>query len=177
MATTTPNYSWPVPTSTDLVKDGATAIEALGDAIDTTVFGLGVSGAWVSYTPTFSGGTWAVGNGTFTDTKYKQLGKTVIVKGVFTFGSTTAKAAATALTMSLPVTPIASTDAAPGNMQFLDSGTANVLGTVSVQPTNMVPGALAVSGTSVNYGGVTATSPFTWATNDQIRWTLIYEAA
>jgi hypothetical protein len=42
MATTTPNYGWPVPTSTDYVKDGATAIEALGDAIDATVFGLGV---------------------------------------------------------------------------------------------------------------------------------------
>jgi len=41
MATTTPNYGWPVPTSTDYVKDGATAIEALGDAIDATVFGLG----------------------------------------------------------------------------------------------------------------------------------------
>jgi hypothetical protein len=40
MATTTPNYGWPVPTSTDYVKDGATAIEALGDAIDATVFGL-----------------------------------------------------------------------------------------------------------------------------------------
>ena len=40
MATVTPNYGWPVPTSTDLVKDGATAIEALGDAIDATVFGL-----------------------------------------------------------------------------------------------------------------------------------------
>jgi hypothetical protein len=44
MATTTPNYGWPVPTSTDYVKDGATAIEALGDAIDATVFGLGASG-------------------------------------------------------------------------------------------------------------------------------------
>jgi hypothetical protein len=40
MATTTPNYGWPVPTSTDFVKDGATAIEDLGDAIDATVFGL-----------------------------------------------------------------------------------------------------------------------------------------
>jgi hypothetical protein len=38
MATTTPNYGWPVPTSTDLVKDGATAIESLGDAIDATLF-------------------------------------------------------------------------------------------------------------------------------------------
>ena len=34
MATTTPNYGWAVPTSTDLVKDGATAIEILGDSID-----------------------------------------------------------------------------------------------------------------------------------------------
>jgi hypothetical protein len=41
MATTTPNYGWPVPTDTDYVKDGAAAIEALGDAIDATVFGLG----------------------------------------------------------------------------------------------------------------------------------------
>jgi hypothetical protein len=40
MATTTPNYGWPVPTSTDLVKDGATAIEDLGDAIDATVFAI-----------------------------------------------------------------------------------------------------------------------------------------
>jgi hypothetical protein len=44
MATTTPNYGWPVPTSTDFVKDGAQAIEDLGDAIDATVYALG-SGA------------------------------------------------------------------------------------------------------------------------------------
>jgi hypothetical protein len=37
MATVTPTYSWPVPTSTDYVKDGATAIEALGDAVDATL--------------------------------------------------------------------------------------------------------------------------------------------
>jgi len=37
MATTTPIYGWPVPTSSDLVKNGATDIEALGDAIDTTM--------------------------------------------------------------------------------------------------------------------------------------------
>lgn len=34
MATTTPNFGWSVPTSTDLVKDGALNIETLGDAID-----------------------------------------------------------------------------------------------------------------------------------------------
>ena len=40
MATTTPNYGWAVPTSTDLVKDGATAIETLGDAIDASLVDL-----------------------------------------------------------------------------------------------------------------------------------------
>lgn len=40
MATTTPNYGWIVPTSTDLVKNGATAIETLGDSIDASFVGL-----------------------------------------------------------------------------------------------------------------------------------------
>lgn len=46
MATTTPNFGWSVPTSTDLVKDGATAIETLGDAIDASLLDLkgGTSG-------------------------------------------------------------------------------------------------------------------------------------
>jgi hypothetical protein len=40
MATTTPNYGWDVPTSTDYVKDGATAIETLGDDIDASLFSI-----------------------------------------------------------------------------------------------------------------------------------------
>jgi hypothetical protein len=40
MSTVTPNFNWPVPTSTDLVKDGATAIEALGDSIDASLVDL-----------------------------------------------------------------------------------------------------------------------------------------
>lgn len=35
MSTTTPNFNFPIPQSTDLVKDGATAIASLGTAIDT----------------------------------------------------------------------------------------------------------------------------------------------
>ena len=34
MATTTPVFGWSVPTSTDLVTNGAAAIETLGDSID-----------------------------------------------------------------------------------------------------------------------------------------------
>lgn len=37
MATTTTNYGWAIPQSTDLVKDGATAIATLGSAIDTSM--------------------------------------------------------------------------------------------------------------------------------------------
>jgi hypothetical protein len=52
MATVTPNFSWPVPTSTDLVKDGATAIEALGDSIDASLVDLkgGTTGQVLSKT-------------------------------------------------------------------------------------------------------------------------------
>jgi len=41
MATTTPNYGWTVPTSSDLVKNGATAIETLGDSVDDSLWNSG----------------------------------------------------------------------------------------------------------------------------------------
>lgn len=40
MATTTTNFGWDIPQSTDLVKDGATAISALGQDIDTALVDL-----------------------------------------------------------------------------------------------------------------------------------------
>jgi hypothetical protein len=40
MPTTTPSFGWPVPVSSDLVKNGATAIESLGDAIDASLVDL-----------------------------------------------------------------------------------------------------------------------------------------
>jgi hypothetical protein len=43
MATTTPQYGWSVPTSSDLVKNGATAIETLGDSIDAQFASLTVN--------------------------------------------------------------------------------------------------------------------------------------
>jgi hypothetical protein len=57
MATTTPNYGWTVPTSTDLVEDGATAIETLGDAIDAsmnTALGTKKAGMVLLNTTSFS---------------------------------------------------------------------------------------------------------------------------
>jgi hypothetical protein len=52
MATTTTNFGWDIPQSTDLVKDGATAIAALGQDIDTAFVGLkgGTTGQILSKT-------------------------------------------------------------------------------------------------------------------------------
>lgn len=52
MATTTPNFGWTVPTSSDLVKNGATAIETLGDGIDASLVDLkgGTTGQVLSKT-------------------------------------------------------------------------------------------------------------------------------
>ena len=53
----TANNNWPYPESTDLVKDGATAIENLADAIDTTlgVFVPSTPGLSLISTTSFSG--------------------------------------------------------------------------------------------------------------------------
>lgn len=58
---TTPKFGWPTPDNTDRVADGASAMRALGDAIDTTVP--------IIYTTTDSVGTIvATGNETVTVT-------------------------------------------------------------------------------------------------------------
>jgi hypothetical protein len=68
MATTTPNYGWPVPTSTDFVKDGATAIADLGDAIDATVFGLPSGGLTLISTTTATAAASTIITGLFSST-------------------------------------------------------------------------------------------------------------
>ena len=58
MATTTTNYGWDIPQSTDLVKDGATAIATLGQDIDTSIYtalGTKKAGMVLLNTTSFSG--------------------------------------------------------------------------------------------------------------------------
>jgi hypothetical protein len=83
MATTTPNYGWPVPTSTDYVKDGATAIEALGDAIDATVFGLGSGLTFIGRT-TVSNQATAIFDNVFSTTYKSYL---VVIENIFSHNS------------------------------------------------------------------------------------------
>jgi len=171
MATTTPLNAWPVPTSTDYVKDGATAIEALGDAIDTSV-GSGLL-AWQSWAPTLGGG-WLNGNGVWSNATYAKLGKIVFFQGTFTLGTTTTKGSG--MNVSLPAT---ARFIMPQNIQvtFVQSTTriqGFVLGDAT---TTAILGTANASTTYLSYAATSSTVPFTWATGDSIFIRGTYEAA
>jgi hypothetical protein len=170
MAGTTTNNAWTYPTSTDLVKDGASAIQTLATGIDTST-GKGLI-AWQTWAPTLSSG-WANGNGVW-DAKYCQIGKTVHVRASFSVGTTTTKG--TSCIMSLPVTSSASTIALAvgfatiGGLQYCINSITN--STTSLQ--------LVGINTSATYGyfaAFQAAVPATWATGNIIYLSFTYEAA
>ena len=85
MATTTPNFGWSVPTSSDLVKNGATAIETLGDAIDASLVDLkgGTTGQVLSKTSnTDMDFTWSAA-ASVPDSYGFTAGKNAIINGDF----------------------------------------------------------------------------------------------
>ena len=171
MATTTPLNGWPVPTSTDYVKDGAVAIEALGDAIDTSV-GSGLL-AWQTWAPTLSSG-WANGNGVWS-AKYAQIGKTVHVAGFFTLGTTTTKGSV--MTISYPVTAKTTGQQTNGNVYAILGATTFPLIMLNSSTGNCQIGTSVANATYTTFNVVTSTTPATWATGDIIYFGLTYEAA
>ena len=171
MATTTPLNGWPVPTSTDYVKDGAVSIEALGDAIDTSV-GSGLL-AWQTWAPTLSSG-WANGNGVW-DAKYAQIGKTVHWTATFTLGTTTTKGST--MLLSLPVTA-ASTNSPANANGFLQTGSTRWIGVILPNSTTTINvGTSAANATYTTWNAMSATTPFTWATGDVLILAGTYQAA
>jgi hypothetical protein len=197
MATTTPNFGWPVPTSTDLVKDGATAIEALGDGIDTSLVDLkgGTTGqllsktsntdmdftwggSWTTYTPTINAG-FTLGNGTQVF-RYVKIGKTVFVQGTILWGSTTSM---TAFDFTLPSTSATTqygTNAVIGEFSAQDAFTASYHGFMRwLNSTTVLPRTIAASTVTGAITGfsLTATTPFTWTTNDVMNFNFVYEEA
>jgi hypothetical protein len=143
MATTTPNFGWPVPTSTDLVKDGATAIEGLGDAIDASLLDLkgGTTGQVLSKASAtnmdFSWITPASGGG----------GKVLqVVTATTTTGTTTTATTPQATSVTATITPSATSsrililvtnEILQTNHQFNRCTTKVFRGTVSGTQINM----------------------------------------
>jgi hypothetical protein len=136
-----------------------------------------IGGAWTTYTPSFSNLT--KGNGT-SEAAYMQAGKFVTVRFTFTLGSTSS--VGTIPTISVPETM---------DTQYLSSfalGTCHLydLNTDQVYPGLVIPStdrnsarpfAINTSGSLASYAIVNATTPFTWATGDQMTMTFTYEAA
>jgi hypothetical protein len=172
MATVTPLNNWPVPTSTDLVKDGAVAIESLGDAIDASV-GSGLL-AWQSYTPTFVNFNIGVG-GTITRAKYAKIGKIVHMDIVVSLGA--GSSVSGRIGISLPVTA-AYNFSNPVTACDLTAGAANANGIASQSSTTQIDlYALLASGTYVTRTNVSSTIPGTWATGSSFALKYTYEAA
>jgi hypothetical protein len=130
-------------------------------------------GSWQSWAPTLSGG-WLNGNGTY-DAKYCQIGKTVHWRVTFTVGSTTTKGSG--MVMSLPVTA-AATNSAVSAQGFLVTGSTRYIASVLFGNTTTVTiGTSVANATYTTWNAMTATTPFTWATNDIVILAGTYEAA
>jgi hypothetical protein len=130
--------------------------------------------AWTSYTPTFTNLT--VGNSTL-NFKYKQIGKTVIVRAALTLGSTGSMGSNPNFTFPVAAsTYLANT--ALGDMYIEDAAVAGYMGRFK-----WISGPLCqieiygAGGTYVNFNSITSTTPFTWATGDFFTGQFYYEAA
>ena len=134
MATTTPNFGWAVPTSTDLVKDGAVAIETLGDSIDASLVDLKggttgqvlakASGTDMDFTWTTSSAGMTNPMTTTGDTIYSSSGSTPARLGIGTTGQVLAVSGGV---------PAWTTPAAGGGMTQLATGSMTGSATIRLQ--------------------------------------------
>jgi hypothetical protein len=130
------------------------------------------NGAWSTYTPTITGFT--LGNGTITG-KYTQIGKTVIFRARFTYGSSSSPPnGSTYVTISRPpITQSNEFDLAYMNAIYLDSGTG-------WGPFISYGDSIWGFGTGGAYASIaylSSTVPITWVANDSIYVSGYYEAA
>lgn len=150
-------------------------IQAGGVVPNALVSGTGTSWAWQSWTPTWT--TVTVGNGTH-DCKYIQVGKTVICRLSFTFGSTSAMGTGVP-TFTLPVTAVSYTTAHNLGTVRLQTAGANSNGApirfASTTTADIVQ--LTASGSNILEAGLSSTSPGTWTTGSILHGTFAFEAA
>lgn len=119
---------------------------------------------WTSFTPTLT--NMSAGNGTHSS-RYLKIGRLVIIRYEFTFGSTTTISGAPVF--SLPAGVSASGPFLATQVEFLDAGTTRYKGMIEVENnTQVVCQALSASSSYVVQSAPNATTPFTWTTNDKV---------
>jgi hypothetical protein len=131
-------------------------------------------GTWISYTPTFTNLT--VSNGTI-NAAYAQIGKTVVVRISFTWGSTTS-ATSGGTAVSLPVAAKSvGTSYGVGTAYVENSGIAGYISSTMIN-TSSSTFSFAVIGTNGLVSTFTSGSqPFSWGVADFFQTFFTYEAA
>ena len=157
------------------VWDDTLPSPAAGDVVtDTMLMGkilpllTALTAPWSTYTPiwTAASGTPDLGNGSLTAV-YRQIGKTVDYGGCLVLGTTTSISGTGVWRMSLPVTASAGLAVHVGAAWLFNPVHA---GTVVINNTTRVE-------FTAGDASVTGTTPYTMNTNDQLRWSITYEAA
>ena len=131
-------------------------------------------GAWNSWTTTLSNG--ALGNGTIVST-YKQVGKTVFFKLLWTLGSTSSISGFVSFTLPVTAASTAMDNANSiiGTVSMRDDS-ASALNIGAVRYTSTTSASI-LRNTGDTYAAISATTPFTWATSDVLWCQGLYEAA
>jgi hypothetical protein len=136
--------------------------------------GTGTGWTWNSWTPTWANFT--VGNGVNSST-YTQIGKTVVARISFTLGTTSSMG--TAPTFTLPVASVPGYVAGfyLGGVRLVAAGTGHE---GVIHWATSTTAFLVAQNSATAYlteAAVTASIPNSWTNDDQIRGTLVYEAA
>ena len=154
------------------------ALFAAGEVLTASALNELIQPGWTTYVPTWSAlaGTppSGIGNGVLTS-RYRRVADVadeIEWEGWLIGGSTTGWGTAATWNMSVPVTAHAdSVSGAVGPAHYLNSGTSEHSGIVRFAANTVIrfihDGA----------GSVGTTSPFTWGTADEMRWSLRYRPA
>jgi hypothetical protein len=133
----------------------------------------GATYTYTSWTPTLTNLT--LGNGTMSG-RYVQIGKFVHATLNLTWGSTTS--ASGTWEFSSPVTMATPNNTYIGTARILDNGVQNYPGMVLILTNaKLIAFSQYVGNTYSEAANLTATSPFTWTTGDNLAFSITFEAA
>lgn len=135
--------------------------------------GVNASGAWESWTPSYTNFT--LGNGTLEYAKYKQIGKTVFFKIKVTLGSTSSMGSAPLVTLPVTAADVSVVATTWGEYNDATGGTYPAFVRINSGTTTQFR--LGYLNATPVISNASATAPFTWTTNDHFIVTGIYEAA